>query len=148
MDRSFVAENARALERLKALLSRLSDGDLTILVNEYWSVAGVFGHLAFWDGRALLMAGKLTRGEPFTPSDDEPEDVDWINDSIRPLVHAIPPRTMAELALTIAEETDNAMAALPASIVEGIDERSPLNLVRAQHRDEHLDEMEAALKAR
>ena len=86
MDRSYAADNARELERLGALVSKLSDEDLGSMVNEYWTVAGVLGHMAFWDGRALFLAGKLQRDGAFTPSDAEPEDVDWINDSTRPLI--------------------------------------------------------------
>jgi hypothetical protein len=148
MDRSFVAENARSLERMKSLLSRISDQELTVMVNEYWSVAGVLGHMAWWDVRAMLMAGKLARGEAFTPSDAEPEDIDWINDCTRPLVHAMPPRTMAELALSIADETDTVVASLPAALIQSIGEGSPLNPVRAQHRLEHLDEIESVLRTR
>ena len=148
MERSYAAENARQLERLRALVSRLSDQDLGSMVNEYWSVAGVLGHLAFWDGRALYLAGKLQRDGALTPSDAEPEDVDWINDSTRPLIHAIPPRQAAEVALRIAEETDELVASLSLELVATIDDNSPLNLVRAHHRGEHLDEIEAALAAR
>ncbi len=86
---------------MKALVARLSDKQLAAMVNEYWSVAGILGHLAFWDGRALFLAGKVQRGEPLTPSDDEPGNVDWINDSSRPLIHAIAPRALAELAVSI-----------------------------------------------
>jgi len=147
MDRSFVEENSHELARMKALVSRLTDRELATMVNEYWSVAGVLGHVAFWDGRALFLAGKLARGEPFTPSEDEPENVDWINDSARPLIHAVPPRAMAELAIAIAAETDDLVASLPVEVVAKLDELSPLNPVRANHRREHVDEIEAALRA-
>jgi DinB family protein len=148
VDRSFVAANTRELERLKTLVAGLSDKQLAAMVNEYWSVAGVLGHIAFWDGRALFMAGKLQRREPFTTSENEPEDVDWINDSSRPLIHAIAPRVVAELAVSIAEETDQLVAALPDELLAGLDESSPLNPVRASHRGEHLDEIEAAIRPR
>jgi hypothetical protein len=148
VDRSFVAANARELVRMRALVSRLSDRQLGAMVNEYWSVAGVLGHIAFWDGRALHLAGKLERGEPFRASENEPEDVDWINDSSRPLIHAISPRALAELAVSIAEETDELVASLPDEKLAGLDETSPLNPVRANHRGEHLDEIEAAIRPR
>jgi len=148
MDRSFVAANARELERMRALVSRLSDRQLGEMVNEYWSVAGVLGHAAFWDGRALYLAGKLQRGELFTGSENEPEDVDWINDSSRPLIHAIAPRALAELAVSIAEETDELVASLQNELLAGLDETSPLNPLRASHRGEHLDEIEAAIRPR
>jgi hypothetical protein len=148
MDRSFVAANARELERMRALVSRLSDRQLGDMVNEYWSVAGVLGHIAFWDGRALYLAGKLQRGEAFTAPENEPEDVDWINDSSRPLIHAIAPRAVAELAVSIAEETDELVASLQNELLARLDETSPLNPVRANHRGEHLDEIEAAIRPR
>lgn len=148
MDRSFVAANGRELARMRALVSRLSDRQLGAMVNEYWTVAGVLGHIAFWDGRALYLAGKLQRRGPFTASESEPEDVDWINDSSRPLIHAIAPRALAGLAMRIAEETDELVASLPNELLAGLDETSPLNPVRADHRGEHLDEIEAAIRPR
>jgi len=148
MERSYTVDNARELERLRALVSKLSDQDLGSMVNEYWTVAGVLGHIAFWDGRALFLAGKLQRDGAFTQSDTEPENVDWINDSTRPLIHAIPPRQAAEVALRIAEETDELIASLSPELVAKIDANSPLNPVRADHRGEHLDEIEAALAGR
>ena len=147
MDRSFVAENARELTRMKSLVARLSDRQLATMVNEHWSVAAVLGHVAFWDGRALFLAGKLARGELSSLTDEEPENVDWINDSTRPLIHAAAPRAMAEAAVAIAEETDELMASLAPEVIGQLDDRSPLNPVRAGHRGEHLDEIEAALAA-
>ena len=131
---------------MRALVSRLNDRQLGAMVNEYWSVAGVLGHIAFWDGRALYLAGKLQRREPFTTSENEPEDVDWINDSSRPLIHAIAPRALAELAVSIAEDTDELVSSLPDELLAGLDETSPLNPVRANHRGQHLDEIEAAIR--
>jgi Mycothiol maleylpyruvate isomerase N-terminal domain len=146
-DRSFIAQNDRERERMRRLIERASEGDLSRPVNEYWTVAGVLGHVAFWDARALFLAGKLERGQPFTESDAEPEDVSWINDSARPLIHAIPPRDAAKLAFRIAEETDGKISTLPAEKMWPLDGTSPLNPLRASHRGEHLDEIEAALEA-
>ena len=148
MERSYAADNARELERLRALVSRLSDQDLGSMVNEHWTVAGVLGHLAFWDGRALFLAGKLQRDRALTQSDSEPENVDWINDSTRPLIHAIHPRQAAEVAVRIATETDELVASLSPELIAMIGADSPLSLVRADHRGEHLDEIEAALAGR
>jgi uncharacterized damage-inducible protein DinB len=144
-DRPYVEPNTRQRERLAALVARLDDDELRRAVNEHWSVAGVLGHIAFWDGRVLALAGKLERGVPFSPSDAEPEDVDWINDATRPLIHAIEPRVLAELALRIAEETDRRVASLPPERMWPNDPESPVNSLRATHRGEHLDQIEAAL---
>lgn len=145
----YVERNRVELDRMRAVVGRLSDDELEQPVNESWTVAGVLGHVAFWDGRALFLAEKLRRGEPFTASDEEPEDPDWINDGTRPLIHAIAPRRAAELALSTAEQVDNLLASMPPELVRRTwprDESSPLNASRADHRGEHLDEIEASLR--
>jgi hypothetical protein len=144
-DRSYVEQNVRELERMRTLVESLGDDELVKPVNEYWTVAGVLGHIAFWDARVLALADKIEAGVPFSPDDNGPEDVDWINDASRPLIHAIPPREAAQLALRIAEETDRRVASLPPERMYPQDPASPLNAVRAAHRGEHLDEVEAAL---
>ena len=144
-DRSFVEENTRELERMRRIVDRLSEDDLRRPVGEHWTVAGILGHIAFWDGRNLALAGKLERGVPFSPSDVEPEDVDWINDAARPLILAIEPRQLAELALRTAEDTDRRVASLPPERMWPGDPESPINPLRATHRGEHLDQIEAVL---
>jgi DinB superfamily len=145
-DRSYIEENDRERERLRALVDTLDEDTLLAPVNEHWTVAAVFGHIAFWDARMLALIDKLDRGESFSSSDTEPEDVDWINDATRPLIHAIPPREAARLALELAEATDARVAAMPADRFWPRDPTSPLYPVRASHRGEHLDEVEAALR--
>lgn len=130
---------------MRALVARLGDDDLRRPVNDYWTVAGVLGHIAFWDARVLALAGKLERVPAWSPDDAEPDDVDWINDASRPLLHAVEPRALAELALRLAEEADQRVVSLPLDRLWPADPNSPLNPVRANHRGEHLDEIEAAL---
>jgi hypothetical protein len=147
-ERAYVVENKRELERMRTLADGLSEENLQLPVNEFWTVAGVFGHIAFWDARILALADKVDRGEPFTESDTEPEDVDWINDATRPLIHAVPPAELIRLSLRIAQETDDRVAALPPERMWPQDPNSPIYCVRAAHRGEHLDDVEAALRAR
>ena len=144
-DRSYIEENARALERMRSIVDDLSEDELRRPVNDHWTVAGVFGHIAFWDARILALCDKLERGVPFTASDTEPEDVDWINDASRALIHAVPPGELARLALQIAEETDARVATLPLEQLWPQNPDSPLYAVRASHRGEHVDDIEAAL---
>jgi hypothetical protein len=144
-DRSYVERNTVERERMRALVARLTDDELGRRVNDHWTVAGVLGHIAFWDARVLALAGKLEAGVRFAPSDAEPEDVDWINDASRPLIHAIAPRQVAELAVRLAEEADRRVASLPPDRLWPVDPASPINRLRADHRGEHLDDIEAAL---
>lgn len=146
-DRSFVDLNTRERERLRALVERMDEAQLRVPVNEDWTVAAVLGHIAFWDARVLALADKLARGVPFSVSDEEPDDVSWINGATRPLIHAIPPLELARLALRIAEETDARVASLPPDRLWPRDPDSPLNPLRASHRGEHLDEVEAVVQA-
>ena len=90
-------------------------------------------------------AEKIDRGEPWVPGDAEPEG-DWLNDSTRPIIHAIAPRAAAELAVRIADETDARVAALPLNRMAPLDPESPIYPVRGDHRGEHLDELERALR--
>jgi hypothetical protein len=144
-----VIEEAQArgieLERMRSIVERLGEDELGAAVNEYWIAAGVLGHIAFWDARCLSLADKLERGIRFAPTDTDPGDVDWINDASRPLIHAVPPLELAQLALRIAEETDARVATLPADRLSPFDPDSPIHSVRAEHRGEHLD-VEAALR--
>jgi hypothetical protein len=146
IDAKLVEQNQRELDRMRTIVERCTDEDLRHKVNEHWTVAGVLAHIAFWDARAVVFAQRVERGQPYTPSDAEPEDVDWINDSTRPFIHAIEPRAAARLALEIAEDADRRVAPLdPQKIYPG-DPDSPLNPDRAAHRSEHLDQIEAALR--
>ncbi len=146
-DRSYIEANTRERERLRALVEGLDDETLTFPVNEYWTVAGVLGHIAYWDIRVLVLAEKIDRGDPWLPGDAEPEG-DWLNDTTRPLIHAIAPRKAAEFALQTAEQCDALVAGLPLDRMWPGDPDSPINASRGDHRGEHLDEIEAALAAR
>jgi uncharacterized damage-inducible protein DinB len=143
-DRAYVEPNAHQRERLRALVERLDDEQLGRPVNEYWTVAGVLGHIAYWDSRFLTLAEKIDRGEPWAAGDAEP-DGDWLNDSTRPIIHAIAPRAAARLALRMADQADARAAELPLDRLWPGDPDSPISPARGEHRGEHLDEIEAAI---
>jgi hypothetical protein len=144
-DTSFLEDNERELQRLRDLAARLTDDDLRLPVNEHWSVAATLGHVAFWDARALFLADHFDPETGFPDDVGEPENVDWINDSTRSLIHAIDPRAVADLAVRTAEQVDARVAGLPADKMWPNNPDSPLNARRATHRAEHLDEIDAAL---
>ena len=80
--------------------------------------------------------------------DDNGLSAPELNDSTRPLIHAIRPRDAAEFALRIVEETDARVAELPLDRLYPRDPDSPIYAGRGEHRGEHLDEIETALQTR
>lgn len=142
MDRSFQVRNEQERERLKALVTRLSDADLERSVGHGWSVAATLAHLAFWDLRAVTLIDKFER-EDVAPS---PVDVDVVNDTVHALARSIPPRAAAQLAVVAAETVDRRIEALPDRILEAVGAAgNPFNLTRHVHRAEHLEEIERTL---
>ena len=138
--------NRVELERMRALISRLSDEQLAQPLNPEWTIAATLGHIAFWDARILYLFDKWESGraQPSQADLERAEDVDWVNNATRPLIHAIAPRRCAELALQVADEIDRRVASLsPALKAANAAAGGPANLSRWEHRREHLDEIEA-----
>jgi len=148
VDRSYIAQNADQRDRLRALVDRLTDEELRRPLSAGWTVAGVLAHVAFWDQRVLVLLERWERdGSGSAPPAINPGDIDWINDTAKALCLALPPRVAAELALATAEAVDRKVAALPDHLVAAnAAAGAPINLLRAAHRREHLDEIERALR--
>ena len=145
VDRSYVTQNDRERARLRALMTRLRDDDLARPMAAGWTIASVLGHLAFWDQRILVLIEQWERSGQL-PAAAHGEDVDWINDAGKPFLLALPPRRLADLALEIADAVDRRVAALPdAFLTRNESAGNPVILLRAKHRREHLDEIDAIL---
>jgi len=149
-DRSYVAENQIQLARLEALVGRLGDRELSRTLEAGWTVAGVLAHLAFWDYRIVTLLdawGADGRGTP--PPAHHEADVDWINDAGKPLCLGLVPRVAARIAVEAALAADQRVAALSdAALAANAAAGCPINVRRAEHRREHLDEIERALARR
>ena len=147
VDRTYVAENDAERQRLRALVGRLSDQDLARPMEAGWTAAGVLAHMAFWDQRIVALLDEWQRkGLTWTPPLEEERDVDWINDAAKALCLALPPRVAAELALSVAETVDRRVAAVSDAMIEANARAGArLNWRRADHRREHLDEIERML---
>jgi len=148
VDRSYVGENDAQRERLRALVRRLTDQELGRPMSAGWTIAGVLGHLAFWDQRVLVLLERWERAGPSAvPPVLDHAAVDWINDAAKPMLLALLPRRAADLAVSIAEAVDRKVKALPDEfVVRNVAAGTPVNLLRAEHRREHLDEIERALR--
>ena len=147
MAQPYVAENNEQRARLRSLVERTSDADLARPLEAGWTVGAVLAHLAFWDQRTLVLIERWEKEGPRTPPRGiEGKDVDWINDSAKALCLALPPRAAARLAVATAEAVDRRVEALSSELVAANTAAGkPLNLFRAEHRREHLDEIEHAL---
>jgi len=145
-DRSYVSVNDHERHRLEALVDKLDDKALSRPMPAGWTVASVLAHLAFWDQRIIVLVDLLKRGASIPPLENA-VDVEWINDAAKPAQLALPPRRAATLAVETARATDQAVAALSDDLLaKNAAAGSPVNLLRAEHRREHLDEIEQALK--
>jgi hypothetical protein len=77
---------------------------------------------------------------------EDAASVDWINDATKPLFLALPPRQAADLTVRAAGVVDRLVETLSDEMVtQNVRAGGPLNLFRAEHRDEHLDEIERVL---
>jgi len=147
MTRSYVTENSAQRARLRELVDRLTDAELARPLDAGWTVAAVLAHVAFWDQRALILIERWERdGRGSTPRPIDGNDVDWINDSAKALCLALPPRAAARLAVATSEAVDRRVEGLSDELVAAnATAGHPINLLRAEHRREHLDEIEHAL---
>jgi len=144
---SYVTENNHERARLRALVDRLSDGELARPLDAGWTVGGVLAHLAFWDQRSLILIERWEKQGPgAVPRSIDERDVDWINDSAKALCLALPPRAAARLAVAVADAVDRRVEMLSAELVAAnAAAGGPINLLRAEHRREHVDEIERAV---
>ncbi len=146
MEHPFVSENARERTRLRALVGELNDRDLAVKIETGWTVSATLAHMAFWDQLALV---RTRRWKQSGVSSSSALDMDLVNDALLPIFHAIPPRTAANLAVDAAEAIDRELQDLPPQMVADIKvSGGRFRLFRSDHRRKHLDQIEAALKAR
>jgi hypothetical protein len=141
IDRHFVELNRASTDRMRGIAERLTDEELLTPVGQHWTVAIVMAHLAFWDRRVLWVLDMTQReGKLTTPTLDI-----VVNDLSLPLWAAIPPRAAATIGIETAEMLDDRLERFPEALLEEIYAYNERWVVRALHRDQHLDEAESAL---
>jgi hypothetical protein len=142
LDASYVELNRASTARMRALVARMSDEELQQRVDEHWTVAIALAHLAFWDRRVMQMLEETERdGKLFLFEIDI-----RVNELSLPLWAAIPPRAAATLAVETAQALDARLAGFPPELLEQVHAYNRRWVIRALHRNDHLDEVDAALR--
>jgi hypothetical protein len=142
LDRAFVEQNRASTERIRKLVARLTDEEMRQRVGQDWTVAIALVHLAFWDRRVLyVLDGTERDGKLFVP-----EGVDIVvNDLSLPFWAAVPPRAAGRIAVENAEALDARLEGFPPHLLEEVHAHYSRWVFRALHRNQHLDEVDAAL---
>ena len=142
LDPSYNDLNRASTERIKKLAASLTDEEMQTRVGEHWTVAIALAHLAWWDRRVMYVLDRTAQdGKLFIPEIDI-----FVNDLSLPLWAAIPPREAARLAIETSADLDARLEAYSPNLLEEIYNYNKRWVVRALHRNEHLDEVDAALK--
>ena len=146
-DRSYVEENEAELRRLRELLDGLNDEQLATPMDAGWTVAAVLAHVAFWDYRIVTLLEQWgPEGDGPAPTYEEVA-VHWINDANKPIFLAIPPQVAKQIALDAADAADQAVATMSEELLAKAEGAGwIINPVRAEHRREHIDELEQVLR--
>jgi hypothetical protein len=143
LDPAYKDLNRLSRERIRTLAERLTDEEMHTRVGEHWTVGVVFAHLAWWDRRVMYVLDMTEKnGEVFNPEIDI-----FVNDLSLPLWLAVPPRQAARIAIETCETLDRRLEAYHPALLEEIYNFNKRWVIRALHRNEHLDEADAALKA-
>ena len=142
LDQSFIECNRASTSRIRALATRLTDEELQHPVGEHWTVAIALAHLAFWDKRVMHVLDMTERNGRLCA----PEIDIVVNDLSLPLWAAIPPREAARIAIETAEALDTRLEGFPSALIEEIYAHNKRWVVRALHRNEHLDDIDVALQ--
>ena len=140
-NRSFVDLNRASTDRMRTLVAELSDAQLQQPLGEHWTVAIALAHLAFWDLRVVRFLETAEETGTLAP----PAIDVSVNDICLPLWAAIPPRQAARMAVKAASALDERLARLSPELLAELDGLSHRWVVRALHRGDHLDEIDAAL---
>jgi hypothetical protein len=142
LDLTYKEQNRASTERIRDLVTRLSDEEMQTKVGEHWTVSIALAHLAWWDRRVMYVLDMTERdGKPFIPEIDI-----FVNDLSLPLWAVIPPRDAARICIETSETLDKRLEEYSPELLEEIYNYNKRWVIRALHRNEHLDEVDVALK--
>ena len=143
LDPSYIEENRASTERIRELAGRLTDEEMQTKVGEHWTVAIALAHLAWWDRRVMYVLDMTARdGKLFVPEIDI-----FVNDLSLPLWAVIPPHDAARICIETSQMLDKQLEEYSPELLEEIFNYNKRWVIRALHRNEHLDEVDSALKS-
>lgn len=142
MNASYVSANDLERVRLFGLLGRLTDEDLARRLPSGLAVAAVLIHLAFWDQYASSVLQEW-KASGFSSSRTHFEA---LNSAILFLASSIPDRAAVDMARSAASDVDREAEGVSPELAQVIVENGKLRtLERAQHRRDHVDQIEELL---
>ena len=142
IDASYIEQNRASTERIRALIARLSEKEMQTKVGEHWTVSIALAHLAWWDRRVMYVLDMTEKDNKlFIPEIDI-----FVNDLSLPLWAVIPPREAARICIETSETLDKRLEEYSPQLLEEIYNHNKRWVVRALHRNEHLDEVDVALR--
>jgi len=142
LDLTYKERNRASTERIRTLVGRLTDDEMQTKVGEHWTVSIALAHLAWWDRRVMYVLDMTKRdGKLFVPEIDI-----FVNDLSLPLWAVIPPPDAARICIETSEMLDKQLEEYSPELLEEIYNHNKRWVVRALHRNEHLDEVDTALK--
>src|SRR5436309_942934 len=145
MDPKINERNRAALDRLQAIAARLSDDELLRPIDQPWSTAALFAHVAFWDRftHARWLHAIETRSD-LPLSIDDPA-MELVNQAALREWAVIPPRIAVKECLTAAAAIDDFIDSLEPDAVSRVLLAGRERMVdRSIHRREHLETIEGA----
>lgn len=139
----FVQANDASRTALRALLAKLTDAQYKIVLEGDWTVGSTLAHVALFDHCALNILQRWER-EGVAPS---PNDTDMMNAAVLPFLQVIPPAETTRMVIEYAGALDAKLAALPDRILDQFETAGgkPFNLLRAKHRNEHIEQITRTL---
>ena len=144
MGEEIEARNRSTLERLRAIGSRLTEDELTRIIDAPWTAAALFAHMGFWDRFThVRWVHTMEAGGQPVPVDDMAMEL--VNGAALGQWGLIPPRAAVEETLAAAAAVNELIESLdPDAVAEVLRSGRERLVNRSIHRSEHLLTIEGA----
>ena len=133
------SNNAESRARLERIAKRLTSD---IRIDETWRASALLAHVAFWD---RVTTARWQHDPPITVRIDDPI-IDLVNAAGLPVWHRLSLADAIREATDAAAGLDEAIARASADDIAAATRVSIRFVDRSAHRNEHLDQIERALR--